>query len=76
MSYFLIFVIFAIFIISNIMTAIIASSIVRKSSAMVIADMSLAFIELTNKYGIDSSEEVISLINSLIEKYKKEASNK
>ena len=76
MNYFLIFVIFAIFIISNIMTAIIASSIVRKSSAMVIADMSLAFIELTNKYGIDSSEEVISLINSLIEKYKKEASNK
>ena len=76
MNYFLIFVIFAIFIISNIMTAIIASSIVRKSSAMVIADMTFAFIELTNKYGIDSSEEVISLINSLIEKYKKEASNK
>ena len=76
MNYFLIFVIFAVFVISNIMTAIIVSSIARKSSAMIIADIGRAFIELTSKYGIDSSEEVISLINSLIEKYKKEASNK
>lgn len=72
MNYLLIFIIFAVFVISNIVTAVAAASLIRKSFAMVLSDVTLAFIEITKKYGIDTSEDVIGFINGLSKKYRNE----